>query len=101
MESEEIPDAGDNSSLAKVNIYPNPSKGVFTILFSHPALDAGSQAIIEIYDVLGRKVTFATLNQVQDDNLIDLSNQPNGVYLYRVIANNGNVLGEGKLVIQK
>ncbi len=41
------------------------------------------------------------LKQVQHDVQIDLSNQPNGVYFYRVIKEDGNLVGEGKLVIQK
>ena len=32
---------------------------------------------------------------------LNLSNQPNGVYLYRVIANSGKLIDEGKLIIQK
>jgi hypothetical protein len=32
---------------------------------------------------------------------IDLSSQPNGVYFYRVLYEDGGLIGEGKLIIQK
>ena len=58
-------------------------------------------ATIEIYNVLGEKVLTETLRSAQDDKLIDLSKEPNGVYLYRVLQENGNLIREGKVVIQK
>jgi hypothetical protein len=44
------------------------------------------------------KTSFAV---IQDDNTIDLSGQPSGVYLYRVMDASGALVGEGKFVIQK
>ncbi len=84
-----------------LKVYPNPNNGIFTIAFSHPADIAGSQTTIEIYNVLGQQVYSATLNQVQGDNLIDLCKQPNGVYLYRVLSENGELAGQGKVVVEK
>jgi len=89
-----------NQTVADFRVYPNPSNGLFNITFSHPELVSRSQAI-EVYNVLGGKVYDEMLNQVQHDDEINLSAQPNGIYLYRVIAEDGSLLGEGKLVIQK
>ena len=50
---------------------------------------------------MGQEVYCATLKQVQGDNLIVLSNHPNGIYLYRVINANGELLGSGKVIIDK
>jgi len=88
------------ATSGKINVYPNPSNGVFTVALSHPELVSGSQTI-EVYNVLGEQVYNGMLKQVQHDYQIDLSSQPNGIYLYRVIANSGELIGEGKLVIQK
>jgi hypothetical protein len=98
----------------KVKVYPNPSNGRFTIALGHAVPIAtgivssaeADQTIVEIYNVLGEKVNVETLKQSlwlsgQGDNLIDISEQPNGVYFYRVIANSGDLVGEGKLVIAK
>ncbi len=84
-----------------INIYPNPSAGIFTVTFSHPELASASQTIIEIYNVLGQSVFSETIGSVHGDNLINISKQPNGVYFYRVITEDENLLGQGKLIIQK
>ena len=56
---------------------------------------------VEIYNVLGEKVLTEILRTVHDDKVISISKQPNGVYFYRVLNENGNLLGQGKIVIQK
>ena len=50
---------------------------------------------------MGQEIYSATLKQVQGDNLISLSSQPNGIYFYRIVEQNSNLIGEGKLIIQK
>ncbi len=80
-----------------VSVFPNPSSGSFTLSLSN----VNEKCQVEIYDVLGEKVTVATLKQVQGDNSLNLSEQPNGIYFYRVLDENGGVLGSGKLIIQK
>ncbi|HTA27176.1 MAG TPA: T9SS type A sorting domain-containing protein, partial [Bacteroidia bacterium] len=83
-----------------IEVYPNPNNGEFTLALTN----VSEKCNLEIYNVLGQKVTVATLNPPaggQGDNLIDLSSQPNGMYLYRVIANNSELLGSGKFVISK
>jgi len=82
-----------------INVYPNPSGGVFTMVLSHSAITAGSQTM-EVYNLLGEKVYNGMLKPVQHDE-IDLSSQPNGIYFYRVIEDSGNIISEGKLIIQK
>jgi len=49
--------------------------------------------------MLGEKVYQSTTNS--DNIQINLSGQSQGIYLYRVISENGNLLGEGKVIIQK
>jgi hypothetical protein len=58
---------------------------------------------IEIYNVLGEKVYSTNLPQTPKGALsdIDLSEQPNGVYFYRILSENGVLVGEGKLVVEK
>ncbi len=90
----------EQSPVSSVLVYPNPNDGIFTVV-CHSERSEESQTKIEIYNIMGQQVYFATLKQVQGDNLIDLTGQPNGIYLYRVISENGNLIGEGKVVIQK
>lgn len=86
-----------SSNENKITIYPNPGNGIFTFQSSV----VSGKCSVEVYNVLGEKVYDATLNQDQGDNTVNLSNQPNGIYLYRVITDNRDLAGEGKLIIQK
>ncbi len=83
----------------QLSVYPNPSNGNFTIQ-SSVASGSASGGSVEVYNVLGEKV-YSQIIVHSSSFIVDISNQPNGIYLYRVIANSGNVLGEGKMVIQK
>jgi len=80
-----------------VEVYPNPSNGNFTFVIASEAKQ--SLNTIEIYNVLGQQVYQSNINS--DNTEINLNGQPNGVYLYRVIANTGALIGEGKLVIER
>jgi trimeric autotransporter adhesin len=95
---------GMNKLIAKsgeIRVFPNPSDGSFTVALSHAELVSASQTIIEVYNVLGEQVYNATLKQVQGDNVINLTGQPNGIYLYKVLKDNGELVGEGKVVIER
>jgi hypothetical protein len=51
--------------------------------------------------VLGEKIYSANYSLPTTYYSLDLSNQPNGIYLYRVLSTNGSMIGEGKLMIAK
>ncbi len=78
-----------------ITIYPNPNNGQFIIQSSV----ISNQLSVEIYDVLGQVVSKKQLKA--KSTLIDLGTVANGVYFYRVLKASGNVLGAGKIVIQK
>jgi hypothetical protein len=89
--------------VSSVDVYPNPSKGLFTIAFSHPELVSRPQTI-SVYNIMGQKVTVGMLNPPiwgQHDYELDLTAQPNGVYFYRVISGTGSLIGDGKLIIAR
>ncbi len=81
-----------------VILYPNPNNGIFTIQANSQQLMANGQ--VEIYNILGEKV-YSESNIQNPTFNIDLSSQPNGIYLYRVLNENGSLIGEGKVVIAK
>jgi len=87
---------GINDNSAQIVVYPNPNNGQFTIESS-----VGGASSVEIYNILGEKVFTRNLSTTKGTNTINVSNQPNGVYLYRIISDNGNLLGEGRISIQK
>lgn len=77
-------------------VYPNPCSGVFT-LQTNGLLTANSR--IEVYNVLGQQVYQASVPSGNTE--INISGQPQGVYLYRVLSEKGELVAEGKLIIQK
>ena len=84
------------SASGEINVYPNPNNGQFTVVLSEGTSTGSS---IEIYNVLGQDIKSEKLKT--NSTVINLSNQANGVYLYRVLEENGNLVGSGKLIIQK
>jgi uncharacterized repeat protein (TIGR03803 family) len=92
---------------SQFSVYPNPNDGKFTVA-CHSKRSEESQ--LNIYNIIGEcifteSLRFACPNgssgRAQGDNSVDLSNQPNGIYLYRVIKEDGNLVGSGKVVIEK
>ncbi|MBK8847441.1 MAG: T9SS type A sorting domain-containing protein [Bacteroidetes bacterium] len=75
-----------------VNVYPNPTDGIFTIDVTGNATDI----TIAIYDNKGAMLH--TTNESDGNKYVyDLSNQPKGIYYIRVLSKNGIVTK--KLVI--
>ena len=62
------------STLSDVKVYPNPTSGKLTI-------DAENYEGVEVHDVSGRLIIKSSLN------IIDLEEQPKGLYLLKVNAN--------------
>ncbi|MGP8214693.1 MAG: T9SS type A sorting domain-containing protein [Bacteroidia bacterium] len=81
------------------SVYPNPSNGIFQLRIKNYEL--GINSTVEVYNVLGGKVYSNHQITKLSNYQIDISNQPNGIYFYRVIAENGEQVGEGKIIIRK
>ncbi|HTB05832.1 MAG TPA: T9SS type A sorting domain-containing protein [Bacteroidia bacterium] len=77
----------------EVTIYPNPSYGVFNIKLQ----GINSQAQIEVYNILGQRVYYVSLNSTITQ--MDLSTQSKGVYLYRVITSENEIIARGKVIV--
>jgi hypothetical protein len=89
-----------SESTGTIGIYPNPSSGIFTIQSSV----ASARMSVEIFNVLGAKVYSNSRQPMANSQqliTIDLASQPNGIYFYRLINEDGSVAGSGKLIIQK
>jgi hypothetical protein len=83
------------SNLNIEKIFPNPSNSIFTMQSNKVEINS----IVEIYNMLGEKIYTAKLNPTLTQ--IDLSNNADGIYLYRVLTENGDLISAGKMVIQK
>lgn len=72
----------NESKLASnVSIYPNPTKGKVNLTIPT------EQANVSVYNALGKVI--ANYSNVQNGAAIDLSNNPNGVYLIHVATEKG------------
>ncbi len=83
------------SHNTSTKVYPNPSNGLFTFELSK----ASTNAKIEIYNVLGEKVASSNSSKGGASSWsIDLSSQPSGIYFYRMFAQRGSLIDQGKLI---
>ncbi len=69
-------------NIDEFKIYPNPSTGIYYIE-STSTINVPIAIGITIYDLMGRKV----YNSSSNKNIIDLSSQPEGIYLLQINKN--------------
>lgn len=81
-----------------IAIYPNPNNGVFHFVITNPPELTKQSLVMAVYNALGEKVYSSPIQT--GDNLISPGNEPNGIYLYKVINQQGNILASGKFIIQ-
>ena len=76
-----------------VQVTPNPNSGLFSV-----RLNDERNSTIQIYNVTGEKIMQTLL--MQDKTELNLTTQASGVYLYRIISAQGNLIASGKVLIQ-
>jgi hypothetical protein len=82
------------NSPPSVQIYPNPTNGIFTIDINNMQ----SPANLEIYNVLGQIVYYSKITNGKSE--VNLNNDAPGLYLYRILNDAGKPISEGKLSLQ-
>ncbi|MEO6884070.1 MAG: T9SS type A sorting domain-containing protein [Bacteroidia bacterium] len=81
-------------SNASINIFPNPNNGIFNVVQKNNF----QKLNIEVYNVLGEKIIFQTLNSAQTQ--IDLSAEAKGIYFCKIFSDDGKIISDGKIVVQ-
>ncbi len=82
-----------NAEYKAIQLFPNPSHGSFTI---NQTMNDVMQ--FNLYNLIGEKV-FATKLQ-QTITTVSNLNLPKGAYLFNVSASNGEVLQNGKMIVE-
>ena len=80
----------ERTETATVTIYPNPGNGM--VRFTSSEILSG----IRIYNLLGEIVYSNSVNALQSD--VDLSHQPGGVYVYKVVSRDQTV-HSGRIIV--
>ncbi len=87
------------ASLPNVFITPNPSSGLFNLALSNVSINANTN--ISVVNAIGQTVaTNINIKGITENQAIDLSNLPNGVY-YMLIQSDNNKAITKKVVISK
>lgn len=81
------------SANTEIHIYPNPNDGKFTIENKR-----NEELRMDIYNILGEKVYSQQLNSATTQ--IDLGSQAKGLYLYRIVTLQGNLVSQSRFIIQ-
>ncbi|HMB99520.1 MAG TPA: T9SS type A sorting domain-containing protein [Flavobacteriaceae bacterium] len=74
----------NNYSLEKIKIFPNPVSSNYVNIATTQDLD------VILYNVLGKQILTEKVTSSQ--NTIDLSNFNKGIYLVKLISENGQVI---------
>ncbi|HXB12642.1 MAG TPA: T9SS type A sorting domain-containing protein [Bacteroidia bacterium] len=87
-----------NEESGNVKVYPNPSHGIFQLVISNFQL--GIKGTVEVYSITGEKIYSESFSTLNSQLSIDLKDKSAGIYLYRIISENGSLISAGKLVIE-
>ncbi len=99
-----MPPAAENSQVTQpsvensIKVYPNPNTGHFIVDVTSEDASAKN---IEIYTMLGQKIYSEPLLNPQGKNNMYMDTRASGIYFYRVLSDSGNLIGEGKLILEK
>ncbi len=88
---EQTPPSACCATVDNITLYPNPNTGQFTIT----GLQADMR--IELYDYTGRKIGSQSIIR-NSQSIINISDQPNGIYLIRITDKDGVFLAQKKVV---
>ncbi len=94
----QIPDmVNDIQSLSSLKVYPNPTSGLVSI---NMVLNESADVQLEIMSVTGQRLqSFATVQGLEQNYEVDMSNYPAGVYMARIIV--GNQVTTTKIIVSR
>jgi len=85
----------DINNNKKIDIFPNPGNGLFTINLNFERSD---DLEIYVYNILGENILNYTIANIRDHFKLDLTNQESGIYFIQIKA--GNTLITKKIAVQ-
>lgn len=83
-----------SNNNASANVYPDPNNGTFTVALKN----APEKSYISVFNVLGQTVYNTQLTA--EKTTVNIGSQTPGIYLYRILSENGSTISTGKLEIK-
>jgi hypothetical protein len=83
-----VQEIGDNTST--ISIFPDPNNGYFTVS------GVGKGQVVELYNDIGQKLNRTIASETNMH--INIMDKPNGIYLVRILTNDGRLVGQAKLL---
>ena len=81
--------------LETVSYYPNPAPDYLNVIYQ-----SNEDALLELYDVFGKRVAAVSLFHYFKNRLLDVSELPAGTYL-AVVKENGEKVWSEKVVVAR
>jgi len=87
----------ENSTVANLDVYPNPSRDIFNVMFTS---EETQTMIVKVVNMIGKEVFAEELTEFvgQYTQVINMNTQPKGVYFLEIITPNGGI--NKKIVLQ-
>ena len=82
------------SAAQSLKVYPNPAKDVINF-----SIEGNVAKTISIMDITGRNIE--VVNMTSNDTQININNYNNGIYLYQIKSEGGQVIKSGKFNVSK
>ena len=93
----QIDNLRSNNNNIVVDVFPNPSNGLFTVSVNH--LFDNKDLELQVYDIIGNNIV--SINNVQDKITLDLSKCKSGMYLCKIADINGLLAVEPLFVLNQ
>jgi len=87
----------ENSTVANLDVYPNPSRDIFNVTFTS---EETQTMIVKVVNMIGKEVFTEELTDFvgQYTQIIDMNTQPKGVYFLEIMTQNGGI--NKKIILQ-
>ncbi|NCX93021.1 MAG: T9SS C-terminal target domain-containing protein, partial [Rhodobacteraceae bacterium] len=87
----------ENSSVANLDVYPNPSRDIFNVTFTS---EEAQTMTVKVVNMIGEEIFTEELTEFvgQYTQVIDMNTQPKGVYFLEITTSTGGI--NKKIVLQ-
>jgi Secretion system C-terminal sorting domain len=82
-----------------IKVFPNPTSGSFTIDLS--GISSNQRTVFKMYNTVGQLVMTQKIDNTADKIEFNISNLIEGFYIFTLNTAGGQIVGNGKLQVQR